>query len=42
MAREIADETGTLMAGNLSNTNVWQPDNVEAQEMVEAMFKVSE
>lgn len=40
MAREVADSTGTLMCGDLSNTFVYQPDNDEAIEKTKEMFKV--
>ncbi|XP_030850091.1 S-methylmethionine--homocysteine S-methyltransferase BHMT2-like [Strongylocentrotus purpuratus] len=39
MAREVADSTGTLMCGDLSNTFVYQPDNDEAIEKTKEMFK---
>ncbi|XP_077996648.1 betaine--homocysteine S-methyltransferase 1-like [Glandiceps talaboti] len=39
MAREVADETGTLMAGNICNTNIYQPDNSERHEEIKLMFK---
>ncbi len=43
IAREVADNVpaGTepnLMAGNISNTNLWEPDNVDSHKMVRAMF----
>ena len=40
MAREVADETGTLMAGNICNTSVWVPNDKQSEEEVEQMFKV--
>ena len=40
MAREVADETGTLMCGDICNTFVYVPDNEEASRAVTAMFKV--
>ena len=40
IAREVADATGTLMAGNLCNTCVYQQDNPEAIATATSMFKV--
>ncbi|XP_067684996.1 betaine--homocysteine S-methyltransferase 1-like [Haliotis asinina] len=39
IARKVADDTETLMAGNLSNTTVYRRDNKDAIETTEAMFK---
>ncbi|XP_046553070.1 betaine--homocysteine S-methyltransferase 1-like [Haliotis rubra] len=39
IARQVADDTGTLMAGNLCNTTVYRKDNKEAIETTESMFK---
>ncbi|XP_070568418.1 betaine--homocysteine S-methyltransferase 1-like [Ptychodera flava] len=39
MAREVADETGTLMAGNICNTNIYQPDNEDRKKEIMGMFK---
>ncbi|XP_041461289.1 betaine--homocysteine S-methyltransferase 1-like [Lytechinus variegatus] len=39
MAREVADDTGTLMCGDLSNTWVYQPGNEEAIAETKSMFK---
>ncbi|XP_046553069.1 betaine--homocysteine S-methyltransferase 1-like [Haliotis rubra] len=39
IARQVADDTGTLMAGDLSNTTVYRKDNKDAIETTEAMFK---
>ncbi|MDP9400832.1 MAG: homocysteine S-methyltransferase family protein [Actinomycetota bacterium] len=36
LAIEVADETGTLVAGNVCNTNVWTGD--ESRDAVRAMF----
>jgi len=36
IAREVAEESGTLLAGNLCNTNLWA--DPEARESVRAMF----
>src|SRR5436305_8571215 len=38
LAREVADETGALFAGDLSNTNVFAPDD-ESADTVRAMFE---
>ena len=39
IARQVADETGTLMAGNLSNTT-FKPDDPDVIREVEEMYKV--
>nr|XP_006823591.1 PREDICTED: betaine--homocysteine S-methyltransferase 1-like [Saccoglossus kowalevskii] len=39
MAREVADETGTLMAGNLCNTNIYNADDAERIEQIKEMFR---
>src|SRR5690349_14272760 len=41
IARQVADKTGTLMAGNICNTGVYDPQNKESADAVHAMFKVS-
>ncbi len=39
IAREVADaKTGNLMAGNISNTNIWDPTDPARQAEVRAMF----
>ncbi len=42
IAREVADNNPSgepdLMAGNISNTNIWNPDDPETQKQVRAMF----
>ena len=38
LAREVADETGALFAGDLSNTNVFAPDDA-SRTTVRAMFE---
>jgi betaine-homocysteine S-methyltransferase len=38
LAREVADETGAMFAGDLSNTNVFSPDD-ESPRIVRAMFE---
>ena len=40
MAREVADKTGTLMAGNICNTNTFHPDDPTCRDKIKAMFKV--
>ncbi|XP_072036077.1 betaine--homocysteine S-methyltransferase 1-like [Amphiura filiformis] len=39
MARDVADETGTLMAGNICNTNAYKPNDAENDERLKTMFK---
>ncbi|XP_045194451.2 betaine--homocysteine S-methyltransferase 1-like isoform X1 [Mercenaria mercenaria] len=39
MAREVADEHGCLMAGNICNTSVYLPNDEETYKITEAMFK---
>ena len=41
MAREVADKTGTLMCGNICNTNAYKPNDPENDERLKQMFKVS-
>ncbi|WP_447956635.1 homocysteine S-methyltransferase family protein [Vreelandella sp. EE7] len=39
IARKVADEQpGNLMAGNISNSNVWDPQDPASQQSVRAMF----
>ena len=40
IAREVADETGTLVAGNLCNSAVYQRDHPQAIQEAEQIFKV--
>lgn len=40
LAKEVAVKTGTLMAGNICNTTVFQKGNDAAVEAARAMFKV--
>lgn len=40
IAREVADETGTLMAGNICNTTVYKRDDEDAINKARNMFKV--
>ncbi|XP_076447774.1 betaine--homocysteine S-methyltransferase 1-like isoform X2 [Babylonia areolata] len=39
IARAVADETGTLMAGNICNTTIYNRDDPESVKVVEEMFK---
>ncbi|XP_064617693.1 betaine--homocysteine S-methyltransferase 1-like [Liolophura sinensis] len=39
IARQVANETGTLMAGNICNSTVYKRDNKVAQEKTKAIFK---
>ena len=38
IAREVADEGGALVAGNVCNTNIFLPDDAEAARAARAMF----
>ncbi|WP_129658332.1 homocysteine S-methyltransferase family protein [Rothia halotolerans] len=39
IAREVADaKPGNLMAGNISNSNIWDPSDAKAQDEVRSMF----
>lgn len=40
IARQVADDTGTLMAGNLCNTTVYVPDDPATHKIVAEGFKV--
>jgi betaine-homocysteine S-methyltransferase len=39
LAKEVADETGTLFAGDICNTNVFDPDDDASKHAVRAMFE---
>ena len=39
IAGEVADESGALLAGNICNTNIWEPGNERAQSAARAMFE---
>jgi len=39
MAREVANEHGKLMAGGLSNTPLYKPDDPKSHEIIAEMFK---
>jgi betaine-homocysteine S-methyltransferase len=38
IAREVADESGTLLAGNICNTNVYEPDDADSVRLVREAF----
>lgn len=38
LARTVADDTGTLLAGNVCNTNVYDPSDLATHTQVRAMF----
>jgi len=38
IAEQVAKETSTLFAGNLSNTNLFEPDSTSASDQVRSMF----
>ena len=40
LARDVADRTGTLMAGNLCNSTIYDPDNLDTIQKIREMFKV--
>jgi betaine-homocysteine S-methyltransferase len=39
LAKEVADETDTLFAGDICNTNVFDPDDEASKDAVRAMFE---
>jgi betaine-homocysteine S-methyltransferase len=39
IAREVAEESGALFAGNICNTNIWEADRPETQKAARAMFE---
>ncbi|MDQ3538974.1 MAG: homocysteine S-methyltransferase family protein [Actinomycetota bacterium] len=39
LAREVADESGTLLAGNVCNTNLYDPQNSDSHRPTRAMFE---
>ncbi|MBA2454997.1 MAG: homocysteine S-methyltransferase family protein [Nocardioidaceae bacterium] len=39
LAREVAQDTDTLIAGNICNTNVYDPADVTTQQQTRAMFE---
>ena len=40
IARQVADETGTLMAGNICNTTIYKPNDKQSEEKIRDLFKV--
>lgn len=41
IAREVADETGTLMAGDICSTNLYDPKDPKKNEAVKQCFVVN-
>jgi betaine-homocysteine S-methyltransferase len=39
LAKEVADESGSLFAGDICNTNIWAQDDDERQREARAMFE---
>ncbi|MDX1405790.1 MAG: homocysteine S-methyltransferase family protein [Woeseiaceae bacterium] len=39
IAAEVADESGTLLGGNICNTNIWVPDDTSTHKAARAMFE---
>ena len=39
IASEVADESGALLAGNVCNTNIWNPDSARSRKAARAMFE---
>ncbi|XP_033106985.1 betaine--homocysteine S-methyltransferase 1-like isoform X2 [Anneissia japonica] len=39
IAKEVADESGKLLAGNICNTGVYEPENQESYAKTKAIFK---
>ena len=39
IARGVAEESATLFAGNICNTNIWEPDRPETHKAARAMFE---
>jgi betaine-homocysteine S-methyltransferase len=39
IAREVAEESDTLFAGDICNTNVYEPDDADSEQKVRAMFE---
>ncbi|XP_038059381.1 betaine--homocysteine S-methyltransferase 1-like isoform X4 [Patiria miniata] len=39
MAREVADKTGSLMAGNICNSNIYVPNDPDITAKIKSMFK---
>jgi betaine-homocysteine S-methyltransferase len=39
LAKEVADESGCLLAGNISNTNIYEPEDAETHRLVRRAFE---
>jgi betaine-homocysteine S-methyltransferase len=39
IARRVAEETGTLFAGNISNTNIYEPADEASDDLVRSIFR---
>jgi betaine-homocysteine S-methyltransferase len=39
IAADVADESGTLLAGNICNTNIWEPDKHDTHAAARSMFE---
>jgi methionine synthase I (cobalamin-dependent) len=39
IAKEVARESGTLFAGNICNTNIWEPGDEKTHDAARAMFE---
>jgi betaine-homocysteine S-methyltransferase len=39
LAKEVAEKSGTLFAGDICNTNVYEPEDADAYQKVRAMFE---
>ena len=39
IAKGVADETGALFAGNICNTNIFEPGDTDSAKVVQAMFE---
>ncbi|MEM7445957.1 MAG: homocysteine S-methyltransferase family protein [Pseudomonadota bacterium] len=38
LAKDVADETGTMLAANICNTNIYEADDLESHKKVRAIF----
>ena len=41
IARQVADETDTIMAAGICNTGIYNPDDDKTKEMAKSIFRVS-
>ena len=39
LAREVADESGALFAGNICNTNIYEPEDADSHRLVQSAFE---